>query len=199
VPVKADQVIQPRVHPLYRRTRTAVDLHLALRTMGPEAPVHPKDLLAPPLIPRVRDDGLNATFGRLLPEPSAGVLGIRHQPPHPTLGRLDGLDEERGCMPLLVLVGRCQHARQRKNPAVFDGDVELIAQVEAPTVPAHPGIRVGETSPVILWVAYAPRLDERGVEDRIHLLDPAPPQEHDRLLVYDPPQTFGSHQLGEAA
>ena len=36
-------------------------------------------------------------------------------------------------------------------------------------------------------------------EDGVHLLDPAPPEERDHLLVYDPAQPFGSHQLGEAA
>ena len=48
-------------------------------------------------------------------------------------------------------------------------------------------------------MAYAPGLDEGCVKDHIHLLDPAPPEEHDHLLVYDPPQILGSNQLGEAA
>jgi len=77
--------------------------------------------------------------------------------------------------------------------------VELVAQVEAPAVPAYPGVRVGEPCPVIHWVADAPGLDEGCVEDHIYLLNIAPPEEHDYLLVYYPTQPFGSHQLGEAA
>ncbi len=77
--------------------------------------------------------------------------------------------------------------------------MELVPQIEAPAMPAHPGVRVGESSPVILGMAYAPRFDEGCVEDGVHLFDSVPPEEHDHLLVYDPAQTFGSHQLGEAA
>ena len=77
--------------------------------------------------------------------------------------------------------------------------MELVAQVIAPTVPAHPGIRVREPSPVILRMAYAPRLDERRVEDHIHLLDAAPPEEHDDLLLDDELQHVGSDPVGEAA
>ncbi len=66
-------------------------------------------------------------------------------------------------------------------------------------MPAHPGIRVGESSTVIPGMAYAPGLDEGGVEDHVNLPNIAPPEEHDDLLVYYPPQRFGSHQPGEAA
>jgi hypothetical protein len=41
-------------------------------------------------------------------------------------------------------------------------------------------------------MAYAPRLDEAGVEDGVHLLDPDPPEEHGYLLVYYPPEPLGS-------
>ena len=77
--------------------------------------------------------------------------------------------------------------------------MEFVAEVVAPAVPAHPGIRVGESSPAVPGMAYAPGLDEGCVEDGVHLLDLAPPEEHDDLLVYYPPQPLGSDQLGEAA
>ena len=66
-------------------------------------------------------------------------------------------------------------------------------------MPPHPGIRVGEPSPVIPGMAYAPGFDEGGVEDGVYLVDSVPPEEHDYLIVYDLTQPFGSHQLGEAA
>jgi len=102
-------------------------------------------------------------------------------------------------MLLLVIVRRGQHARQRENTLVVHGYVELVAEVVAPAVPPHPGIRVGEPSPVIPGMAYAPGLDEAGVEDHVNLPNIAPPEKHDDLLVYYPPQPLGSHQVGEAA
>ena len=58
--------------PFYRRPCRAVDPHLALGAVGSEALVHPEDVLAPPLVPGVRDDGLNAAARGLPSEPSAG-------------------------------------------------------------------------------------------------------------------------------
>jgi len=53
--------------------------------------------------------------------------------------------------------------------------VESVAEVVAPAVPAHLGIRIGESDPVILWVAYAPSLNEGDVEDPGQLSDTSDP------------------------
>lgn len=94
---------------------------------------------------------------------------------------------------------RAQHAGQRKNPAVVHGYVELVTQIVAPAVPPHLGMLVGESSPIIPGMAYAPSPDEAGVQDHVNLPNIAPPEEHNDLLVYYPPQLFSSHQVGEAA
>jgi len=58
LPIEVDKVLQPRVHQLYGKPCTAIDPHLMLLAVGSEAPVHPEDILIPPLVPRVRNDGL---------------------------------------------------------------------------------------------------------------------------------------------
>jgi len=77
--------------------------------------------------------------------------------------------------------------------------VELVVQVVAPAMPAHPGLQVGEPDPAIPGKADAPSLDEGCVEDDAHLLGQAPPEEHDDLLVYDSPKPLGFDQPGGAA
>jgi len=76
--------------------------------------------------------------------------------------------------------------------------VELVAQVLDPPIPPDPSIRVGESSPAVIGMAYAPRLDEGGVEDGIYSLDPTPPEEYDHFLIYDAAESLGSDPLGEA-
>ena len=79
------------------------------------------------------------------------------------------------------------------------GDVELVAEIEAPPAPAYTRIRVREAGAVVIRIPGAPRLQEACVEDRVHLAYTVSPEEHDDLLLYYEPERLGSDSVCEAA
>jgi len=102
-------------------------------------------------------------------------------------------------MPLLVIIRRGDQDRQREDPLGVYREVELVAEIIPAAVPPDHRVGIREAYPAVIWVSGAPGLDEARVEDRVNLLDVAPSEEHDHLLLDDQLKPLGSNPSCEAA
>jgi hypothetical protein len=79
---------------------------------------------------------------------------------NPPLDRLDGLVKEVGYVSLLVLVGRDRNINNGEVGASVGRDVGPVAQVIAPVMLAHHGVRIRVTTTIVVRVPLAAGLNE---------------------------------------